>query len=85
MVDSLGEAHDLGWTLWVACAHGNRDGLKSIRECRQRYRIDMSTLLWTRGRACPLARLEALMRCPRCGSRTVRVSFVPPSGRRHAG
>ena len=41
----------------------------------------METLVWTRGRAFPLSRLESRLRCPRCGSRHVVVLYQPP---RHA-
>jgi hypothetical protein len=34
-------------------------------------------LLWKRGRAFPLSRLESRFRCPRYGSREVRVLFEP--------
>ncbi len=39
----------------------------------------METLVWTRGRAFPLSRLESRLRCPRCGSRNVVVLYRPPS------
>jgi len=38
----------------------------------------METLLWTRGRAFPLSRLESRLRCPRCGSRYVVILYEPP-------
>ena len=43
-----------------------------------RKELDMETLVWTRGRAFPLSRLESRLRCPRCGSRYVVVLYEPP-------
>jgi hypothetical protein len=80
MVATLGEAHDLGWRLTVYCRWGKRDGMKSIRECTARFDADLTTLVWTRGRDYPIARLESRMKCPRCGSRRVLIAFEPPSG-----
>lgn len=79
MIATIGEALDLDWKLTVACRWGKRDGMKSIRECQYRHDLDLLTLVWTRGRAFPLAGLETRMRCPRCGSRRVSVFFQPPS------
>ncbi len=83
MVATLGEAHDLGWRLTVYCRWGKRDGMKSIRECTTKLEADLATLVWTRGREYPIARLESRMKCPRCGSRRVLIAFEPPqnSGR----
>ena len=78
MVATLGEAHDLGWRLTVYCRFGKREGMKSIRECKARVEADLATLVWTRGRDFPLARLEGRMKCPRCGSRQVLIAFQPP-------
>lgn len=79
MVSTLGEALDLGWRVTVFCRHGKRDGMKSIRACTARVEADLETLVWTRGRAFPIARLDGRMKCPRCGSLRVLVAFEPPS------
>ncbi len=86
MVATLGEAHDLGWRLTVFCRFGKRDGLKSIRECTAKLDADLITLIWTRGRDFPIARLEGRMKCPRCGGRQVLIAFQPPenAGRKRA-
>ena len=84
MVATLGEAHDLGWRLSVYCRWGKRDGMKSIRECQARLDADLATLLWTRGRDYPIARLESRMKCPRCGSRRVLLAFHPPGNDKRA-
>src|SRR4029078_10184125 len=58
-VESLGEALDYGWRVTVRCAWGPRDGMKRIRECVYGGELDLKTLVWTRGRDFPLARLES--------------------------
>ncbi len=37
------------------------------------------TLVWTRGQAFPLSRLESRLRCPMCGSREMVLLFSVPS------
>ena len=78
-VETLGQAFDLGWTLTVACADGNGEGMKRLRECLSKSELDLQTLVWTRGRAFPLARLESRLKCPACGSRRVRLAFGVPA------
>lgn len=78
-VETIGEAMDLSWRVHVRCAWGKRDAMKSIRECTKGYEIDLETLVWTRGRNFPLGLLESRLRCPRCGSRRVRIAFTPPA------
>lgn len=86
MVETLGQALDLGWKANARCAAGKRAGMKTVRACVHRYQLDMATLVWTRGRDFPLAWLSGRLRCPRCGSRLVTVFFEPPGneGRRGA-
>jgi DNA-directed RNA polymerase subunit RPC12/RpoP len=43
-----------------------------------REELDMSTLVWTRGRGFPLSRLESRLRCPMCGSRDVVLLITIP-------
>ena len=78
-IETIGEAYRLGWRIKVRCAFGTRDGMKSIRECKTRADLDLKTLVWTRGDAFPLARLESRLKCPDCGSRRVSVIFDVPS------
>src|SRR4051812_7200634 len=78
-VETLGEAYAQGWRITARCAWGKREAMKSVRECVYRAELDLETLVWTRGRAFPLGRLESRLRCPRCGSRRVVVLFQPPS------
>jgi len=81
MVSTLGEAWDAGWQVRVRCAWGRRDGMKSVRECMASAQLDMASLVWTRGRDMPLTMIGDRLRCPRCGSRRVRVFFDPPLNR----
>jgi hypothetical protein len=80
-VETIGEAYSLGWRVTARCVHGREDGpsSKSSRECIYRKELDMETLVWTRGRAFPLSRLESRLRCPKCGSRNVVILFQPPT------
>jgi hypothetical protein len=79
-VETIGDAYSLGWRVTVRCTHGRPDGAhKSSRECVYRRELDIETLVWTRGRAFPLSRLESRLRCPQCGSRDVVVLYQPPS------
>jgi hypothetical protein len=52
--------------------------MKRVRECVHGGHLDLQTLVWTRGRDFPLARLESRMKCPRCGSRRVTILFDVP-------
>lgn len=80
-VETLGEAWSMGWRITASCALGTRDGMKSIRECHNRFELDLATLIWTRGRGFPLSSLQTRLRCPRCGSREVRLLYNVPSER----
>jgi hypothetical protein len=79
-IETLGEARSQGWRVTVRCAYGRSESPRSqsSRECSYRKELDMETLVWTRGRAFPLSRLESRLRCPRCGSRYVVVLYEPP-------
>ena len=80
LVETIGDAYALGWRVTVRCNYQRGDGPRnpSPRDCSYRKDLDMETLVWTRGRAFPLSRLESRLRCPRCGSRNVVVLFQPP-------
>ncbi|WP_190233722.1 hypothetical protein [Rhizobium sp. R339] len=77
MAETIGEAMDAGWEIRARCAWGRREGLKSVRECPWRHSLDVVTLVATRGREFPLARLSERMRCPVCGSRRVAIAYLP--------
>ena len=59
VVETIGQAYDLGWRVMVRCAWGPRDGMKRVRECVYGGELDMATLVWTRGRDFPLGMLES--------------------------
>ena len=66
-IETLGEALSYGWRVTARCAHGKRDGMKSITECVYRAEFDMGTY----GRADEASRSRAWRRgCePRCAAR----------------
>lgn len=80
-LETIGDAWAAGAAVWVACAFGPYiKGMKRGRECNYRSDLDMETLVCTRGRDFPMARLAQRLRCPRCGSRDVRVVWkFPPT------
>jgi hypothetical protein len=68
------------WKVSIRCLDSGKEGLKHRRRCDFRMELDMPTLVCTRGRDFPLARLADRLRCPRCGCREIGVLFQPPSG-----
>ena len=64
-VETLGDAFNLGWRVHMRCLDDGMRGLKHKRECGYRAELDMKTLVSTRGRAFPVARLAERLRCPR--------------------
>ena len=76
-VETLGEAWNLSWKMHIRCLYDGREGLKHKRACGFRQDLDMMTLVCTRGRDFPLARIAERLRCPRCGCREISVMFIP--------
>lgn len=76
-VETLGEAWSWSWRVNIRCLYYGREGLKHRRPCEFRAELDLMTLVTTRGRDFPLARLAQRLRCPRCGCRDVAVLFSP--------
>jgi hypothetical protein len=74
MISTLGEAADAGWRLRLYCRGHKGDAMKKHRSCIEQIDADLPTLIWTRGRACPISALSGRLRCPRCGS--LRVTFA---------
>lgn len=62
----------------VRCARGPREGMKRVRERVFSGQLDLQILICTRGRDFPLTMLESRPKCPRCGSRRVRLTFILP-------
>ena len=78
-VETIGQAFSLGWRIHMRCLDDGMEGLKHKRECGFRAELHMETLVATRGRDFPLARIAERLRCPRCGCRRVAVMFGPPA------
>jgi hypothetical protein len=81
-IQTLGEAWRLGWRLTVRCIWGvdnphSRSKRRTI-ECDTIAELDLKTLVWTRGDGFPIDQLEARLKCPRCGSRRVKILFSVP-------
>jgi hypothetical protein len=80
VIETIGEAFLLGWRITARCAAERSDGPSAkSRTCNYRRELDVETLVWTRGRAFPLSRLETRLRCPKCGARNIVVLFQPPN------
>lgn len=81
-VQTLGEAWKLGWRVTARCLWGTDDphsrSKRRTIECETSAELDMKTLVWTRGEGFPLDQLESRLKCPRCGSRRVKVIFSVP-------
>jgi hypothetical protein len=77
-IETLAEARDAGVRITARCGWGRREA--TIRECKASIRLDLDTLVWTRGAAFPVSMLEGRLKCPRCGSRRVVLLFdLPPN------
>jgi hypothetical protein len=79
MIETLAEARDNGWKITARCGWGPREGMRRIRECTASIRLDLDTLIWTRGGAFPVSMLEGRLKCPRCGSRRIGLLFDLPA------
>ncbi len=83
-IETLGDAWSHGGRAWMACALGpyTKSSMKRGRECHFRQDLDVMTLIATRGASFPVSLLSQRLKCPRCGSRVVRVvwSFPPQVG-----
>jgi hypothetical protein len=76
---TLGDAFDAGWRVRTKCL-----GLLFIEDklfggCGGKSDLSMETLVWTRGRALPLSKLPERLKCPRCGSRRIRLLYDIPA------
>jgi hypothetical protein len=74
---TLADARRSGMSVTAQCSGWTRDNdhLPSQR-CRERIRLDVNSLAWTRGMNFPLERLKERLQCPRCGSRKVIVLYT---------
>jgi hypothetical protein len=78
-IETLGDAFTHSWRVTARCTGGLEDNRNHARPCIYREELDVHTLVWTRGRNFPLARLESRLMCPRCSSRRVVLMFQPPA------
>jgi hypothetical protein len=78
-VETLVDAFTHSWRIKARCAGGVVDDRTHTRRCVYSEELDLHTLVWTRGRNFPLARLENRLMCPRCGCRRVVIVFRPPA------
>jgi hypothetical protein len=74
-IETLGDAFDAKWGVRVRCG---RDQERRAGRCDFEGRLDMATLVCTRGRLFPLARLASRLRCPNCGDLNVKILFDVP-------
>ncbi|MET4636590.1 hypothetical protein ABIE08_004553 [Kaistia defluvii] len=77
-VETLRDAYRAGWTAKARCLGRDASTKKGTRPCLQTVELDLGTLVWTRGRDFPLARLPERLMCPACGCRRVMVTFDMP-------
>jgi hypothetical protein len=78
LIEILAKARDAGVRLTARCAFCRREGLKTVCECKAAMRLDLDTLVWTRGAAFPISMLEGRLKCPACGLREVVLLFDLP-------
>jgi hypothetical protein len=69
-ISTLGEAANARWRVYAQCGDAN---------CRVHEEIPLRALLWSKGRAMPMSLLPERLRCPVCGCREVRVTWMLPS------
>lgn len=77
-IETLGQAFASKWGVTMRCNRGSRRGIVKIEECRYIAKLDMETLVCTRGRGFPLALLQSRLMCPNCGGRHVLITFDVP-------
>ena len=78
-IDTIGDAFDHGWKLRIYCRGGKGQAMKKHRACIAYHDADLETLVWTRGRNFPIGMLPGRLKCPRCNSRIVSISFDIPN------
>ena len=79
-VKTLGDALSAKWTIRMQCRRGTHRGIVKIDECRFESALCLMTLVATRGRAFPIARIADRIRCPNCGDLGVMLAFDIPGG-----
>lgn len=79
-ITTLGQAFDAKWGIRMQCQRGTHRGIVKIDECRYEASLCLLTLVSTRGRAFPIARIADRIRCPNCGDLGVMLAFDVPGG-----
>lgn len=77
-ITTLGDAYAAKWTIRLRCTRGMLRGIVKLDPCGFQADLDMQTLVCTRGRDFPLARIASRLRCPNCGHMEVQVLFDVP-------
>jgi hypothetical protein len=77
-VETLWDARRANWSLSAQCLGRDASTKKGTRPCPMKIDLDLSTLVWTRGRDFPLTLLSERLRCPACGCRRMMVYFNKP-------
>ena len=76
-IETLGDAYDAQWGVRVRCSREDPRISRNAR-CEFEGNLDMATLVCTRGRGFPLARLASRLRCPQCGDMHIKILFDVP-------
>lgn len=73
----LGGCWPDGWQLTIRC-NSHRAGLKSMRPCENRYRVDVYSLMVAYGPSFYINRMPDRLHCPECGRRGVMMFWSLP-------
>lgn len=76
----LRDAQRDGWGARLICER-HLEALKRARPCPQVVDLDLDTLVASHGYDMPLERLPRRLRCPECGTRSIRVEWIAPATR----
>ena len=77
-ITTLGEAFAAGWGIRIRCGRPKLRGITRLEPCGYEATLSMETLVCTRGRGFPLARVASRLRCPNCGDMGIDVLFDVP-------
>ncbi len=76
-VENLAVAYHAGWRLVLSCGR-SRQGLKSVKACRQPFHLDLESLVAALGHDVPLEGLQRRLVCPGCGSTHNSLTWAAP-------
>jgi hypothetical protein len=63
--------------MFVSVEMSRVDQAHSTRKCHYTRKLNLETLVWTRGRKMPLSDRKDRMMCPQCGGRRISIIFDP--------